>query len=248
MESSILNKLPWEVRSKIYAEVFDGARITIVVGYPRIDDGEVEPSYIFDRQCALAATCRHIKDECSFILWRIAVCRVDHEVGAFCWLHHLRKILPWQYAQHIAHLRGVAIPTIDEVCEWSLEPISRSLLGFPRLQTFGFDMRNAGDFGDFLPAVPISGVPRNLRKVKNHHTGLDRQLLPFTDKGLYNFEPRQLLKQHFGIEEDCAVQMVTQIQLETFPVRCSISASGRGICSHLPCVRKSFRMMKCSEY
>lgn len=211
--------------------------ITICVKRPFICFLDWRVFYQFDRNCALAITCRAINRETSAIMWRSAVCRAVTDAGGPLWLYNLRKVLPSQYAKHITHLRNVRIPVADDVVEWCLEPVPESLLGFPNLQScgfvmdpdktlYGYDLASAGD-------VIVSRAGKFKRQV-----GLDRQILPFMSTDEHITLPEEILEHEFGIDADCTVQMIMRIDFASFPVRCSVTASGRSIAARLiPCVR-----------
>lgn len=231
METSILAKLPREIRDQIYAAVFENARIAIKVRPPR-PDGKTPGGprdtvlYHYGRDCGLSVTCRAIMTETEEIMWRSAVCEVfgsfsyeNEEENAVCsvWLHHLRKVLPHKYAQNIAHLRNVWAPTVNNVGDWHIESFTESLRGFPQLRTCGFAFRLQGEPEHYIPILPATTVDRRSHHLftRHHKRIVTKQLLPFTTGNVNGLSQSSLCPKTFLWEAICStpemnVQMIMQ--------------------------------------
>lgn len=193
----------------------------------------------YNRQCALAITCRLIKAESTEILWRSAVCSAVRKLNpSAVWLHHLRRALPQYYARNIVHLQNVCIPATEEVETWSLESVNVSLLGFPGLQTCGVTVGyddTVIDHGSMVEVVTAYG-PLSIMNLwqRWRGTGLDRRLLQFT--GPRNASTQKFLRDFTGIKVSCGVHMIMQVELSRLPIQCSMSASGEKVGASLPSV------------
>lgn len=221
METSIFNKLSREVREQVYnSGVFDGAAIRIFVESPPYYHDEAKVSYSFSK-CGLAATCHAIKDESLVAMWRNAVCEAASDRGEL-WLHHLRRLLPHQYAQHIAHLRDVCIPSLEQTTCWCLEMLGETLRGFPCLRTCTFQLADYSMVADYQLAIEIGGTLRSIGgwNVRNDAVELDRRLLCFGSKT--GLSPQVFLHDRTGVRADCGIQMVMKVDLAGFPIQCFI--------------------------
>lgn len=131
METIFLNKLPAEIRVRIYELVFSGNRITINVAQSPV-------RFSFSPECGFTFTCRAIRDEASETMWCNAIVKASNlnefGYGDKVNIDKLTKVLPDEIARNITQLRNVYLPTLEEVRNGSYESATTSLAKYTMLK------------------------------------------------------------------------------------------------------------------
>lgn len=218
MEKPFLQKIPPEIRLRIYRHAFQRARITVYVNEPPysapFDAQPWDDLKDYSHHCNLAFTCRTIKAESTEILWKTAAWEVvsGSTNKEYVWLHYAARVLKMMgVAKYVTHLRGIGLPTIYEVKKWCLEPAVCALRAFPRLQTCGFVVPDDDDDCNICPALILGDRLCRLDWLEPDRAVM-KTLLPFTNLSndpVETIEPLEILDL-VGIDTNCKVQMILQ--------------------------------------
>lgn len=212
MESSLLRKLPPEIRLQIHAYVFDGATATILVGHDVDTQAQVDSSlkplirYRFSPDCSLAATCRAIRIESADTMWRNVFVKAGHHwttkrvpcgalpLRAPITLEMLNSVLPDAIAQHITRLANVLFSENGDA--------TTCLLKYPNLKVCIID--NSYLASEFV-VRPVLGFSCILERWHDYYF-LKHLPLPMTIKG--RKKPSLVLEEKFGIKPDSGIQII----------------------------------------